>query len=387
MLQLETGPEERYGHVAVHFGNYILVFGGRYSKNYDDLASMRMIWLHDVHTERWRKYIISCRKMAPPAMEKASGVAIERTVYMFGGWVYHDRDATNAVWKLTWTPSGCIHWSGGLLRKKHKTPSPRYGHTAWQYEGKLWVFGGYGYHPDSYLNECGDFMGVLNFNFVGCNNQLLSYNPVSEEWTNLNCLGSVPEPRFECTTTIDKDRVYMFGGRNSSGSCFDDLYELRMHSFTWIQIQTDQTRPQGQLVCTLNSLFGSQLELHCRANRFKYFNERLNDTWVFDLPSQSWRQYKCTTDDNRWRHTRTKCTDGNIISIGGTSKCNPAYNFTFHIKLGPKTLQQLVMKTIFKHRTELVWKCLPKKLIAQLGLSEILEEPDNKSVHSNSNAV
>ena len=100
--------------------------------------------------------------------------------------------------------------------------------------------------------------------------------------------------------------------------------------------------------------------------------------------------YKCSAHHHRWDYKgikgidkvkkKKKGIDDSIIIIGGTSTCNTAYNFTFHLRLGPTTLQQLAMKTVWKHRTELEWKCLPKKLIAQLGLSDAVEEPDNKSV-------
>ena len=144
-----------------------------------------------------------------------------------------------------------------------------------------------------------------------------------------------------------------------------------MHSFTWTLIETNQTRPQVRCLSTLNLIFGSQLVLHCGAQRS---NVPLNDTWIFDLSSKSWRQYKYSADHQWYGHTGIKGIDENIIIIGGYcngySQYNPAvYKPTFDLNLGPKTLQQLAMKTVCKHKTVLEWKCLPTKLTAQLGLS------------------
>ena len=369
---LETEPNARHGHIAVHFFNYILVYGGT---NYHDRtnASTRVMWLHNIYSEQWRKYIMPDKKKVPPEMEKASAVAIRRNVYMFGGWLLRSGRPTNTLWKMTWTTNGHIVWSKIRLSKNHKSPSPRYGHAAWEYEEKLWIYGGRGYQPDRYLNDFGDF---TSNDIVICNNQLLCYNPASKEWTNLNCLGSVPEPRFECAITIAKYTVWMFGGQSSGFIYLDDFYELNMHSFTWTKIQTDQTRPQGQCLGTFNSIFGRQLVLHGGIFR----GLPLNDTWIFDLSSQSWRQCKYSADHQRWGHTGINGIDGNIIILGG-GKCNPEYKFTFHLQLVPNTLQQLAMKTVCKHRTELELKCLPEKLIAHLDISDIVEEPDNKCVH------
>ena len=377
--RLETGPGARHGHVAVHFGKYILVYGGwNGSKTFHDKnpASTHEIWLYNIYTEQWRTYM-TAKKTLPPALTGASAVVIAKYVYMFGGWLIKSGKPTNVLWKMTWTTNGDIVWSRIQLGKNHKTPSPRRGHAAWEYEEKLWIFGGSGYHSDKYLDEFGDFTN-MDVTSLGCNNQLLCYNPASKEWTNLNCLGSVPEPCSDCATTFAKDKVWVFGGRDKTFTYFDDLYELNMHSFTWTQIQTDQTRPQGRCLGTLNLIFGSQLVLHCGSYGL---NVPLDDTWIFDLPSQSWRQYKYSADHQRYGHTGISGIDRNIIIMGGESAYNPVYKFTLHLKLRPKTLQQLAMRTVCKHKTELEWKCLPKKLIAQLELSETVDELDNKPVH------
>ena len=83
---LEAEPEVRYGHVAVHFGHYILVYcGTNFHGQKSEPAPIWELWLLNVYTEQWRKYIISGKKTVPPAMGWASAVEIGRNIYMFGG--------------------------------------------------------------------------------------------------------------------------------------------------------------------------------------------------------------------------------------------------------------------------------------------------------------
>ena len=50
-------------------------------------------------------------------------------------------------------------WSKVVAQNKAKTPSPRLGHSGWEYEGQLWTFGGTGLslYLDDYLTDHGDF--------------------------------------------------------------------------------------------------------------------------------------------------------------------------------------------------------------------------------------
>ena len=106
----------------------------------------------------------------------------------------------------------------------------------------------------------------------------------------------------------------MFGGHNAVGTIFNNLYELNMHSFTWIRIQTDQTRPQGRYGSTFNSVFDSQLVLHGGAAKSNNTSVSLNDTWIFDLLLQSWRQYKFSAYHHPWDYKRIKGIDDHTFS-------------------------------------------------------------------------
>ena len=377
---LEGEPSRRYGHTAVCLEHNVLVLGGEWRG-----PSFSEIWMYNLYTEQWRKHIPRDKENTPDAVSGACSVVINSVVYSFGGgiWTYISRYHDNALWSLKIKPNGYIAWSRIFSTNETKAPSPRAGHCGWQYSGKLWVFGGYGPPVDEYLNGNGYFiLSESGLNFDGYNNQLLCFDPSSEEWTNPKCAGSIPTPRENPAAAISQEKVWLFGGCCDTDT-FDDLYELNMHSLVWAQIQTADPKPRGRCRCTFNVISDSALVLHGGSHSaFK----TLSDTWILDLKTQIWRQYTSTNDHTRSSHTGTTCLNGSVVIIGGGGALSDRSTFTttFHVKMEPKSLQQLAMQTIYAHRTQLPWKHLPKKLINLLGLFESEDTKGDLSVTSSS---
>ena len=95
--------------------------------------------------------------------------------------------------------------------------------------------------------------------------------------------------------------------------------------------------------------------------------------WIFDIPSQTWRQYKSKKDHSRDKHRGTRGLNGCVIIVGGTidtAESYDNYTATFTVMLEPKTLQQLAIQTTYKHRDDLPLKYLPRKLTNLLGISK-----------------
>ena len=230
-------------------------------------------------------------------------------------------------------------------------PSPRCSHSGWEYKGNLWTFGGYGVN--------------------GCNNEVFNFCPSTTDWTNPKCSGQVPPPTQRQATTVNWNKVWLYGGQVAGMNA--DFYQLDMKSLTWTVIKTDQPEPQGRVRCSLTAITDNKLVLHGGQKLGKV----LSDTWIFDLESQSWQQHARNEDHPRVGHRGSLGLDNNVIIIGGVSKGHkPPTNTTFCVTLtpGPNSLQKQALQTIYWHKAEVQWKFLPKQLIYLLGFDENTED-------------
>ena len=373
-------PPGIYYHVANCLENCIIVLSG--SDEYEMVRSLRNIWMYNMYTEQWRKHVIPAQNDAPPRTEDFCAVVIEGDIYMFGGWVAaEDRGRqqhfTNALWKLTRTPNQCFKWREVMARNKKKIPSPRECHSGWEYNGQLWTSGGYGLTLEGYLNDHGDFSGTIH----GKNNQLLCYDPWSQDWRNLKPSGTVPEPHSEHTSTIIGDKVSMYGGFSTKPN---RIYQLSMVSLTWTEILSGQPKPRYREMCSLIAVTEDQIVLHGGSTSKK----RFNDTWILDLPSLSWTRYEASQAKPRSGHTGNVGIGSSIIIIGGImdsqkkdgSFDSEIYNDAFSVKLEPKTLQQLAIQKIHHHKDVLPWKRLPNLLQTRF-LFPVVDADEGRQKH------
>ena len=368
-----------YDHVAVRLNNYIVVIGG-FDRN-NKPVPMHVIWLYNVYTDHWRKYHTPGSKSTPPPLEGTCAAAIDADIYMFGGYNTETCRLTNEIWKLTRAPQGCFDWSKIEYQDDVKLPSPQTGHSGWEYDKYLWIFGGDGLGSPEYLDDHGDFSN-------GFSNQLLCYDPSMHMWTNPQCFGAVPSPRWAHSTDIINDKVWLFGGEDSSNVELDDFFQLDMQSRVWTEIMTGQTKPQRRAFASLSAIFDKQLVLHGGdtgqlplTSTFAVGTGPVKtitpgDTWIMDLPSQTWRKYTPYQHHSRQCHTSSLGANKSVVIIGGHDFRDTDYVPTFHLMLEPKSLQQLAMKTIYSNKDVLPWKCLPSKLFAQLGLLENMRDSE-----------
>ena len=368
----ETEPEKRNGHVVVCLEHYILVLGGEDIENSSELTALSpsVIWIYNLYTEQWKKHITLDREKAPRAIYRACAAVIESVVYVFGGFGELGTEnpmPINALWKLSKNSELCFVWDD-IATTNMKAPSPRCCSTAWSYSGKLWVFGGLGISPVGYLNDNGDFDVNRRVN-----NQLLCFIPSCNEWTNPKCSGSVPTPRCKHATTILKHTAWLYGGAGTNHDAFKYVYELNMYSLTWTQIPMGHPVPQGLTYSSLTAVSNNQLVVHGGAYKCEDHYHTLENTWILDLSTQTWRLYKSIKDHSRNGHTGITGLDGCAIIIGGGKDPTTNYDVyttTFHVMLHPKSLQKLAMQCVFQNRAELPWQYLPKMLKTFLGITK-----------------
>ena len=350
-----------FRHVAVHFEHYILVFSGFCSLNRIH-CSHHKIWMYNLYTEQWRACELSRHEIAPRDNADACAVRVGEAVYMFGGLrSYNLNNFGNDLWQLSKSPDGLFSWYKINITNRAKKPSGRIRCSGWEYDRMVWIFGGHGDRPTGFLNYHGDFTDDIPY--AAYNNQLLCFNPSSVEWMDVKCFGSVPTPRSQHSTTIIRDKVWLYGGKFTS---IHELYCLSMCSFEWTQIQTGN--PQDLHFTSISAISDTMLILHG-----KNIVSDTTETWVIDLLTSMWKQYSRKKDHPRMHHTGHKSINNNVIIIGGRNwvtngHCN--YAATFDMMLEPRSLQQLAMQTIFKHKDVLPWKHLPKTLTTRLGITE-----------------
>ena len=368
------GPRRRYSHVAAQLDHYILVFGGTWQNDdgVEELLSHREIWVYNIYLEQWRKHVIPDQNTAPPATLEATVTKIGCDIYMFGGWMIPHIDddvhkkqiregatgVSNALWKLSKTLNGSFAWQHIKAKCKKKSPSPRYEHNAWEFADKLWTFGGC---VTDVVNQS-DYLNNYGYRKGDDNNQLLCFDPSYAEWTNPQYFGDIPKPCSCNGMTIIKARAWLFGGLREHNI----FYELNMHSLTWTLIKTSEDKPYCETICTLTAITEKQLVLHSASDKYSKKN-----TWILDLPSMSWRRYSRASEDRpRRRHTCTRGFNSSVIIIGGlyedfetTDELLEEPLEILHIILEAKTLQQLAIQTIYKHKHALPWQeTLPMKL-------------------------
>ena len=375
-------------HMAVRFKDVILVFSrtirghSEYvAEGISPVASLFTVyttWVYNLWTEEWRKNAISTQKgISPPGQ---TAVVIGTVVYIFGEFTHK-----NMLRRVRRDANGSFVWRICHAKDKTKLPSPRIYHCAWAHREKMWVFGGVGKSIDDYLNDHGTFIprpGETD----GSNNQLFSYNPSTKVWINMKCSGEIPSPRYSASTAIIQDNVWLYGGTTENNNHCNDLYKLNMHSFTWTNIETSMPRPNGRNAASLTPISVSQLVLHGGQHHFmlSYYvlndrilqdNQKLKKTWIFDIPSHTWRQHPVVETAYRYDHTGITGLNSSVIVLGGsTMHCKESQHHvestTFCVMLepkpDPKSLQQMAIRMIYKHRSKLPWENLPKKLTCKI---------------------
>ena len=344
-------PSEKFMefHVAVRWKDSILVLSELESEK-------RIIWIYNLWTEQWRKYELP-RGKCLPVVQHHHGVEIASDIYMFGGLYYSDM-----LWKLARSTDDSFVWNTIEFKDCTKTPSLREGHNVWEYKEKMWLFGGFGVSPAGYLNNHGDFACIsISPNGIeyGYTNQLLSYDPLKQTWTNVPCSGDGPAPRRDASTATIKDKVYLHGGSPSNKLYTKNMYVLDMHSVIWSRIETSGlTRPLRQTNVSLTPVTVSQLVFI--GNSLSQFR---GDIWIFDVQSHTWKKHLGKDIGYDYEHTGITGLQGSAIILGETIQpVGQAYNPLITVSLEPKHLQQLAMQKV----DTTLWEMLPKKLTRRM---------------------
>ncbi|KAK4192467.1 putative Tip elongation aberrant protein 1 [Podospora australis] len=213
------GPGPRVGHSSLLVGNAFIVFGGDTKIEETDVLD-ETLYLLNTSTRQWSR--------ALPAGPRPSGRyghslnILGSKIYVFGGQVegffMNDLSAfdlnqlqmPNNRWEMLISTTD----NGG---PQGKVPPARTNHSMVTYNDKLYLFGGTN--------------GYQWFNDVW------AYDPATNAWTLLDCIGYIPSPREGHAAAIVEDVMYIFGGRTEEGADLGDLAAFRITSRRWYTFQ------------------------------------------------------------------------------------------------------------------------------------------------------
>ncbi|KAI1188154.1 hypothetical protein F5B17DRAFT_439803 [Nemania serpens] len=220
LATLAEAPGPRVGHAALLVGNAFIVYGGDTKIDETDTLD-ETLYLLNTSTRQWSR--------ALPAGPRPSGRyghslnIVGSKIYIFGGQVegYFMNDL--AAFDLNQLQMPNNRWdilienleSGSTSTTK--VPPARTNHTMITYNDKMYLFGGTN--------------GFQWFNDVWC------YDPSTNKWAQLDCIGYIPSAREGHSAALIEDVMYIFGGRTEEGADLGDLAAFRISSRRWYTFQ------------------------------------------------------------------------------------------------------------------------------------------------------
>ncbi len=262
----------------------------------------------------------------PGARYYASGWAHNSKLYLFGGrglTTSTTEGVLNDLWMFDlqtqhWTclkGSSLLNQGGNYgtigVADPDNQPRSRYGATAMEVNGKLYLFGGTAYHPF----------------YSACLNDLWTYDPQTGNWTWLKGTSSENQPavagnlddfsaaytpgaRTDALGFSIGNRLYLFGGAyynpyNYTSHSYNDLWVFDTTTSYWGLVDGDMISNKfgvyGQLglAAAGNRPGGRQTATGISANNKLYVfggygyassgaTGNLNDIWMYDVASRQW---------------------------------------------------------------------------------------------------
>lgn len=214
------GPGPRVGHASLLVGNAFIVYGGDTKIDETDILD-ETLYLLNTSTRQWSRALPTGPR--PSGRYGHSLNIIGSKIYIFGGQVegYFMNDL--AAFDLNQLQMPNNRWEvltensepGGALQGK--LPPARTNHSVITYNDKLYLFG-----------------GTNGFQWF---NDVWSYDPAVNKWTQLDCIGYIPVPREGHAASLVDDVMYVFGGRTEDGADLGDLAAFRISSRRWYTFQ------------------------------------------------------------------------------------------------------------------------------------------------------
>ncbi|KAH9404773.1 Kelch domain-containing protein 2 [Tyrophagus putrescentiae] len=364
MMAVMTLIHNVHGHSVWELGNK--------ETHSTDFRPTSEVWTYNQTLELWQK-------------QPCSALRRERRrrlgqLYLFGG--YSEEGNQNSLHKLnlrdfTWSS---VQPCGG------QPPLACDKSVCWQYDDRLYLFAGYGRgcDPAQWRADPG-YEFILDHSSPwhyprGWNNQLVCYDPASNQWQWPETTGDVPIPRAAHAAACLGSRVFVFGGRNG-GKRMNDMYVLDMRTMVWTQIMENNEHHavSGRSWHSLTALSDSVLLLY---GGLSTDSRRCTTAGSSTATPSPGRRFSCPSTGPASGTAPSARPSGkvSVLICGGATENlallsnNPDSRIyareTFSIELQPKSLYRLCLGAVSRHEATLrpKWYDLPHNLQEVLSL-------------------
>lgn len=229
----------RMGHTCTNLnGELFFIWGGADDSLASTSRANSQLWIYETLTGYWRRR--ECTGECPPYLSGATSCLIGGKMYTFGG---HSVAQDNWLNNLYCLDLDSFVWTDLSSRSKADPSKPIRcdKSSSWSFNGRVYIFGGYGWAQTEHLLQLLDKQKDLQLTpdnrwpKFGWNNQLVEFNPRDNTWRWPSYSGKCPSARAAHSGDIMQNKYYLFGGRNSQER-LNDLYVFDMDSFEWTQI-------------------------------------------------------------------------------------------------------------------------------------------------------
>lgn len=200
-----SGPMPRMGHTLCPSddGKSAYLFGGISTEPRKEPPYLSDFWEYSLETKKWRRIELHDSVQWPRAFHSA--VWWNNSLVVFGG--CNNNGRFNKTFFLY--PNGT--WA--FASNSSTPPSTRYCHSAVVYRDYMYIFGGKSGGRNSNVR----LRDLFKFN-LAFHEELAHRN-----WTLCEENGDKPDGRSAHSAVVHRDKMIIFGGRNASAACCDDV--------------------------------------------------------------------------------------------------------------------------------------------------------------------
>ncbi|KAJ5071799.1 hypothetical protein M0811_09959 [Anaeramoeba ignava] len=245
-----------------------------------------------------------------PEREGNTGILANNSIYVFGGHSGYGR--TQTLFQLNLETK---KWQE--LKPKGKIPLNREYHSCSYWDGKIWIFGGWGQGATRY-------------------NDLYSYDIEENQFEKIKTSGKKPRELWSLSSVVIDNKLIIFGGEDAQRIRFRDIYSFDFQSKVWTQI-----KPEGSDLPSPRSSYGITFlcdSLFAIFGGTDQSDSWMNDLWIFNLKTCIWTNVIPNNPKEEWPKQRQGCSlhffnNSNDLYLFGGYDGNSRLNDLYKIRI------------------------------------------------------